>query len=129
MRISPDLYAELIAHAREEAPKECCGLIAASEGTVIGVHRATNAADAPRYRFEIDRQELYDLTQELGDDLDAIYHSHPRTAPEPSLTDIEFAKLWPGITWIIVGYAESDPQVRAWLIDGGEATETELSIG
>lgn len=131
MRMAPELYAQMIEHARSEAPNECCGMIGSRGGQVVKLYPAANAADSPRYRFEIAGQELYNVLSEIEEEseLGGIYHSHPRTAPEPSLTDIKYAELWPDLTWIIVGFAEHEPDVRAWRIEDGEVTEAELVVG
>ncbi len=46
MRIAPELYDEIVAHARREAPNECCGLIASLDGSAVAVHPAVNQAAA-----------------------------------------------------------------------------------
>src|SRR5437879_1558107 len=107
MRISTELYHEMVAHARDEAPNECCGLVASDDGDAVKVYRATNIHASP-LRFEIDPKEALRLTNEIegtGLDMGAIYHSHTRSEPEPSQTDIIFAEGWPGVLWIIVGLA------------------------
>jgi proteasome lid subunit RPN8/RPN11 len=130
MRITRDLLDEMIAHAREEAPNECCGMVASREGEAVTVHRAVNTEASP-LRFVIDSREQLQLLNEIEDaglDMGAIYHSHTRTAPEPSQTDITFAQGWPGVAWIIVGLGDSEPEVRAWLIEGSRVSETELDV-
>ena len=130
MKIARDLYEEIIDHARAEAPNECVGLVASRNGDAVSVHRAVNAESSP-LRFSIDSREQLQLTIEIEDaglDLGAIYHSHTRTAPEPSQTDINFAKGWPGVLWIIVGLAGGQPDVRTWLIDGGQVSKAELVV-
>jgi proteasome lid subunit RPN8/RPN11 len=130
--ISRALLDELIAHALEEAPNECCGIVSVDAGATNGqpraarVHRAVNAAASP-LRFEVDGRELLgaiDDIERAGRELGAIYHSHTRSAPYPSQTDINFAVNWPGVEWIIVGLAGGEqPEVRSYLIDGAEVTE------
>ena len=131
MRIAPELYAQMIEQARAEAPNECCGMIGSRDGAAVSMYPTVNAANEPRYRFEMDGQEQYNVWRQIEEEaeLGAIYHSHPRTAPEPSLTDIKYAEFWPGVVWIIVGFVETEPQVRAWLIDGDEVRETKLEVG
>ena len=58
-----------------------------------------------------------------GCELGAIYHSHTRTAPYPSQTDINFAANWPGVEWIIVGLA-GDRARGALLSDRGRQGAT-----
>ena len=129
MRIPRALIEGLIEHAREEAPNECCGVLAVEDGDLtraVRLHRAVNVAASP-LRFEVDGLELLhtiEAIEEDGYELGAIYHSHTRTAPYPSQTDINFAANWPGVEWIIVGLADGqEPQARSYLIDGGEIEE------
>src|SRR5436305_3674663 len=93
MRIARAQYDEMIAHAREEAPNECCGMIASRNGDAVTLYRATNTAASP-LRYEIDGAEQYRIQMEIDDadlDLGAIYHSHTRSQPYPSQTDINLA--------------------------------------
>jgi proteasome lid subunit RPN8/RPN11 len=132
MNISGPLLAELLTHAREQAPHECCGVVAVAPGLparAAKVHRAVNTAASP-LRFEVDGRELLKLIDSIeadGHELGAIYHSHTRTAPYPSQTDINFAANWPGVEWIIVGLADGEaPTVRSYLIDGGQVKEVAI---
>jgi [CysO sulfur-carrier protein]-S-L-cysteine hydrolase len=131
MRIASELYDEIVAHARAEAPNECCGMIAARDGQAVRVYRTTNAAASP-LRFEIHPDEQIRVHTEIEAaqlDLGAIYHSHTRTAPNPSQTDINFAAWWPGVLWIIVGFDNGQTDVRTWRIAEGEVSEAELLVG
>lgn len=130
MKIARQLFDEMIAHAREEAPNECCGMVGSSDGHAVEVYRATNAEASP-LRFRIDPEEQLELHNKIDDaglDLGAIYHSHTRTAPKPSQTDINFAKLWPGVLWIIVGLADGEPEVQTWRIEGGQVSDAKLVV-
>jgi proteasome lid subunit RPN8/RPN11 len=126
VRIAPDLLEAIVEHARRDAPNECCGMVAMRDGTAASVHAAENTAASP-FRFEVDGMELHRTLTEIEDagcELGAIYHSHTRSEPYPSQTDVNFAANWPGVEWIIVGLADGDePVVRSYLIDGGAITE------
>ena len=130
MRIAVPLYHEMVEHAREEAPDECCGMVAGHDGELVKVYRATNVEHS-HLRFMIDPKDQLRIDRDIDDaglELTAIYHSHTRTEPKPSETDKVFAKLWPGVLWIIVGLAGEEPEVRTWRIDDGQATEAELVV-
>jgi [CysO sulfur-carrier protein]-S-L-cysteine hydrolase len=130
MRISSELYQELIDHAQSEAPNECCGMIAVREGEAVRVIRARNAAQSP-LRYEIDGVEqlkIYNEIEDAGLDLGAIYHSHTRTEPYPSQTDISLA-FYPESLYVIVGVAGPEPEVRAFSIRDGQVGEAELQVG
>src|SRR5947209_15828518 len=130
MRIPRELYEQMIEHARAEAPNECVGLLASRDGAAEKLYRATNAAASP-LRFEIDGGEqirYHNDIEDSGLELGAIYHSHTRTEPRPSQTDINFAAGWPGVLWVIVGLASGEPDVRTWEIDGARVTQAELVV-
>jgi [CysO sulfur-carrier protein]-S-L-cysteine hydrolase len=136
MNISRKLLDELVAHALEDPGNEVCGVVSveperAADGAALAVrvHRARNLHASP-LRFEIDPKELLMLSntiEEHGWEIGAIYHSHVRSRPYPSQTDINFAANWPGVEWIIVGLADGEaPEVRSYLIESGEVQEVPL---
>jgi len=130
MRISQALVDDMVAHAREDNPNECCGLVSSGEGEAVTVYRTTNT-EASVFRFVIDPSEqlrIYNEIEDAGLDLGAIYHSHTRSEPYPSQTDINFAKDWPGVLWIIIGLANGDPEVRTYEIRDGQVADAELEI-
>jgi [CysO sulfur-carrier protein]-S-L-cysteine hydrolase len=130
MRIARDLYEEMVAHAREEAPNECVGMVGSTDGRAVAVYRAENAEASPlRFRIDPEEQlELHNKIEDAGLELGAIYHSHTRTEPRPSQTDINFAKLWPGVLWIIVGLDGNQAEVKTWRIDDGHVSDADLVV-
>jgi proteasome lid subunit RPN8/RPN11 len=131
LRISRQLLDEVVAHARAEAPKECCGMIAASDGRALAVHRARNAARSPKLRYEMDTRDQHDIfmaIEDAGNEIGAIYHSHPRSEPVPSQTDINLAKWWPDPLYVIVGLEQPEAEVRAWRIVDGTVAEAALEV-
>ena len=138
MKISPEQLEEMIAHALEDAPNECCGMVAARDGEAVRVYRAVNAAASPR-RYEVDPRDQLRFHEEIeheGLSLGAIYHSHTRSEPYPSQTDINLAltpdggeELWPGTVYVIVGLAQDEPEVRAFrIVPGGQVNEVALEV-
>ncbi len=102
-------------------------MIASRGGEAVRIYRATNAASSP-LRYEIDGVEQYRIQMEIEDsglDLGAIYHSHTRTEPYPSQTDINLA-FYPEAVYVIVGLAGDQPEVRAFQIRDGQVQEAEL---
>jgi proteasome lid subunit RPN8/RPN11 len=129
MRMAKQLLDEIVDHARAEAPIECCGMVASRDGAAMRVYRATNAAASP-LRYEIDGAEQYRIQMEIEDaglDLGAIYHSHTRTEPYPSQTDINLA-FYPEAVYVIVGLAGDQPDVRSYEIRDGRVQEAELVV-
>jgi proteasome lid subunit RPN8/RPN11 len=129
MEISRDMYDEMIAHAQADKPNECCGMIASLDGRATAVYRATNTAHSP-LKYEIDGLEQYRIQTEIEDagwDLGAIYHSHTRSAPYPSQTDINLA-FYPQTLYVIVGVHGPEPIVRAFRIVDAKVEEVELTV-
>lgn len=121
-------WDELIEHAREEAPNECCGYARGRDGRLERTFRADNPRRSP-YGYELDPKSLL-AANELDDEgwEVAIYHSHPRSPAEPSQTDINLA-TYPHWTYLIVSLAEGrEPHVRAWRIADGRVEEERIEV-
>ena len=121
---------EIIAHAREDAPNECCGLIAGNDGSATKLYRALNAEASP-YRYNVDPKDLLRIYRDIdgnGWDVLAIYHSHTHTKAYPSPTDVRLA-AWPEAYYVIVSLEdEANPVLRAFRIEDGQVTEEELRV-
>lgn len=129
MKIAQELIDDLIAHAREEAPNECCGLLGAKDGRATTVYRAENEFASPT-RFRIRNEyALLRRIEDAGEELGAIYHSHTASEAYPSQTDVNLAELWPDPLWVICSLAGADPDVRAFSIRDGGIEEVELVVG
>jgi proteasome lid subunit RPN8/RPN11 len=120
VKISQDLIDEMVAHAREDVPNECCGMIGGRDGVATRVVRVKNAAASP-LRYEMDSQEMIRAYNELEaeGELLGIYHSHTKSAAYPSQTDVNQGQNWPEQLYVIVSLADPDaPDVKAfWLRD------------
>jgi proteasome lid subunit RPN8/RPN11 len=121
LQLTAHQIAAIIAHAREAAPQECCGLIGgSSEGRAQTIYRARNVATDPLVTYEAAAEDLFAAQRamrEHGEQLLAIYHSHPRaTDPEPSPTDVRLA-YYPSAVYLIAGLGNDEPCLRAFRID------------
>jgi [CysO sulfur-carrier protein]-S-L-cysteine hydrolase len=130
MRISDPIRGDLVAHARADAPNECCGMIAAADGRLTSYFPAANEFNSPM-RFQIDSGDQLRITNEIearGEEIGAIFHSHPNSEAYPSQTDVNLARWWPGVLWLICSLAEDEPVVRGFAIDDGRIEEVELVV-
>jgi len=129
MRIPKEIYEELLTHAREDAPNECCGLIGGGDGVAKTVYRARNAEASP-LRYNLDPQDQFRIMSEMeerGEELSAIYHSHTASPAYPSQTDINLA-AYPDALYLIVSLAEGEKDLRGFRIEDGDVSEVELEI-
>ena len=122
LRIPQAVLDDLVAHARELSPSECCGFLAGVNGTVTRLYRIGNVVahegaveqasfdDAkmdhlgrlsPEERAEIafvmDSHDMFKAVKDmrtLGLELQVVYHSHPHDPARPSVTDIKIASEW-----------------------------------
>jgi [CysO sulfur-carrier protein]-S-L-cysteine hydrolase len=123
-------HDEIIAHAREDEPDECCGILAGQDGKVLRLYRMTNVERSP-YRYSMDTKELFQTYREIEDqgwELMAIYHSHTHTEAHPSQTDVRLA-TFPDAYYILVSLMDKEnPAVRAFHIQEGTITEQEMRV-
>ena len=122
---------EMVAHAREEAPNECCGIIGGADGHATKLFRAKNSEASP-YRYSVDAKDLFRIYRECEENdwnFLAIYHSHTASEAYPSPTDVRLA-FWPEAYYILVSLKdEANPIVRAFRILDGTVTEEDLRAG
>jgi proteasome lid subunit RPN8/RPN11 len=121
--VPPAVREELAAHAREEAPNECCGLLVLRDGTAERYVPGRNAAASP-YRFELDVDPETWFLEDEGYEL-AVFHSHLSSPPRPSRTDVENVGLWAGRPYFI--YTLRTGELAGWRIENG-STEP-LALG
>ena len=134
LRIEQRHASEMIAHAIEDDPDECCGILAGTEQAVSELYRVTNTAHSP-YRYLMDPQEQLNAmldSERKGWDLLAFYHSHTHTPAYPSPTDVRMAleSGWLDVYYILVSLEDKDvPQIRAFHVtDEGDIVEEELEV-
>lgn len=115
----------VIAHARREYPRECCGFLIGDRGRVLHVLPLPNVDSRPRVRFRIDdrhhievRRTLRQLQPPLA--IVGVYHSHPDGPAEPSEADCREANY---SAWIfaVVAVSKLRAQVKLFKIRDGRA--------
>jgi len=110
----------MIAHLQRVAPQEGCGLIAFAAGRpgrAVQLFEGTNT-ERSTTRYNMDPGEVLAALNEMerrGWELGAIYHSHPRSAAEPSETDLAYF-YYPDALMVIVSLAGPSPELRAYRV-------------
>lgn len=118
-------------HARAAYPNEACGLISGSDGRVTHITPIDNVAATPQTHFEMHpQQQIAEMKRiiKAGEDLIAIYHSHPKTDPVPSQTDVHYAAYPEAIT-LIVSLQRATPRFQAWYLRHEACNPVTVHIG
>ena len=126
IQISRATIDDIVAHARETAPGECCGLLLGQGDAVVASARAVNIASDPTRRFEIDPQDHIDARRDArrrGLAVLGFYHSHPRSSAGPSPTDLAEAN-YPDHLYLIVSLAAAAPDLGLFRLEGGNFQAT-----
>jgi proteasome lid subunit RPN8/RPN11 len=117
----------IIAHARAEAPAECCGMLVGAGTAIDEAAPARNVSASPT-RFLIDPRDHLDArraARSRGLEVLGFYHSHPTSPAWPSPSDITEA-AYPDAVYLIVSLAGGAAEARLFRIAGGSAIELPL---
>ena len=124
---------EMIEHAVQENPNECCGILAGKDGLISALYRVRNSTPSP-YRYVMDPKEQMNVmkeSDELGLDLMAFYHSHTHSPAYPSETDTRMAveSGWVDFCYVLVSLEKQEPEVRFYMVDAkGDISNEEFEI-
>jgi len=135
MRIQRAALDVIREHARRDHPHECCGLLIGTSGEVVEAVPTTNVAADPLRRFEVAPPEHLAQIRRCRAPQAAgaaalavvgVYHSHPRSSPEPSPTDVEQA--FEEFLYLIAGPVEGDRalEIRGYRLTAGRFEPAEL---
>jgi proteasome lid subunit RPN8/RPN11 len=127
--LSRPVIDAIVAHARAEAPNECCGLLTGRGNLAAAAIPTRNALASPT-RFLVDPRDHFDVLRRARSRSEAVigaYHSHVASPAEPSKTDLEEATD-PGLVHVIVSLAGAEADVRAFRIVGGRFCSVALRM-
>jgi proteasome lid subunit RPN8/RPN11 len=128
--LKPVLAQEIVAYAREAQPDECCGVILGLRETAEQIIPIPNIAAEPKYNYQMDEKSLLKaLYQAEYMQLEVIgfYHSHPRTEPIPSPTDVQLVN-YPDAAYVIAGLQNGEARLAAWSIKQDQVKPIELVV-
>jgi proteasome lid subunit RPN8/RPN11 len=128
VRLAAGVRDRIIAHAVEERPNECCGLLVGRPLVIEACVPAANVDPDPRRRYRIDPATHIALNRRLrGSRLRVVgaYHSHPRTAATPSDSDVSEA-AYPEFVWVIVSLQHETPSLLAYRVEAGSVVPVRM---
>jgi proteasome lid subunit RPN8/RPN11 len=131
VRVRRAAIDDIVSHAREQSPNECCGLLVGTADEVVWAERARNLRPSPN-RFLIDPDAHFAAikhAREAGLAVMGAYHSHPLTAALPSATDLAEVS-YPDFLHVIVSLAgpAGGPEARGFRFGEGNFHSVELVL-
>lgn len=153
LKIPRQILDDMIAHARELDPHECCGLLAGTNGAVSRHYRITNTVAKDARAMEVfdgadvkqlgnlsdstkaevayfmDPQEMLTAFKDMRQrnlELTVIYHSHTHSPAYPSATDVGLA-YYPDAAHLIISLEhKTAPDLRAYWIKDRQVARAEF---
>lgn len=104
IQLSRKLTNQLLHLAQLSPDTEICGLVSSQNGMPCHCYPVANVADQPAQRFLLNgagQIAALKAMRERGEELFAIYHSHPTAPAIPSSTDLELA-AYPDALYLII---------------------------
>ncbi|MBK9131584.1 MAG: M67 family metallopeptidase [Gammaproteobacteria bacterium] len=131
LRLPRRIINQLLDHARAFPGQEVCGLISARDGAALRAIPVANISPRPEHRYAMDpagQIAALRAMRESGEDLLAIYHSHPVSPAAPSSIDIAEAG-YPDTTYLIISLnTKGVLEMRGFRIRAGGVREVVLEI-
>ena len=137
MQVRPEAVDAIVAHARRDSPRECCGLLIGNELEVFEAVAAVNVAVDPIRNYQVSPVDHFTQIKRCRDmassgaaavNVIGAYHSHPHSVPEPSPTDLDGA--FGDFLYVIAGPVEGSAQLelRAYRLQVGRFTDVPLAV-
>ena len=129
LNIPNNIFEQMLAQAKAQAPIEACGILAGRDGQVERFYEMTNA-DQSSDHFMMTPQEQFKVVKDIRSaalEMLAIYHSHPESPARPSAEDIRLA-VTPGVIYVIVSLQNTEPVIKGFLIEEDSVTEVPVRI-
>jgi proteasome lid subunit RPN8/RPN11 len=131
IQIPRKLTNQLLHLAQLSPDLEICGLVSSQNGVPCACYPVANVAEQPAQRFLLDAAAqiaALKVMRERGEELFAIYHSHPTAPAIPSNTDLELAAYPDALTLIISLNTKGVLEMRGFYINQQVAQEIPLTL-
>lgn len=131
MELPRPLVNQLLHYAQINPEQEVCGLISSKQGLPEQCYPVKNAAEQPQRRFAMEEAQLVATLRQIreqGEELLAIFHSHPSTSAEPSNIDLE-EDQYPEVMKLIISLDTTGVlEMRAFYTRNGKIEPIELTV-
>lgn len=132
IQISRKLTNELLHLAQISPDREICGLVSSINQQPVRCYPIKNVAALPQQQFLLDAEQqiaAMKTMRDQGEELFAIFHSHPTSPAIPSTTDLELAAYDDALYLIISLNTKGVLEMRGFNIHQKTAQEVVLTMG
>ena len=137
MQVRREAVDAIAAHARRDSPRECCGLLIGTEFEIVEAVATVNIATEPLRSYLVSPVDHFAQIKRgrevvskgvIVANVIGVYHSHPRSAPVPSPTDLEEA--FEEVLYIIAGQVDDSEQFefRGYRLQKGQFEDVQLAV-
>ena len=131
VQLPRQIASELLQLAQQSPDTEICGLVSRKNNQSLRCYPIENVANEPQKQFLLDaKQQITALKtmRENGEELFAIYHSHPNAPACPSAADLDMANYEDSLYFIISLSTKGILELRAFEIKNKIATEVQITL-
>lgn len=128
IRVRYETARQIADHAKTMYPEEACGLLGGTGTHITHAYPVTNMAANAGSNFQLDPNEQLQALKHIdliGLNWIGVYHSHPRSNPIPSQSDITGSND-PNLIHLIVSLKSNKPKLKAWKISEFEILPLEV---
>ncbi|MBM7573682.1 Mov34/MPN/PAD-1 family protein [Aquibacillus albus] len=118
------IYNQMVENGRSNLPYETCGLLSGIDDYVQSIWHLENEVKSVS-RFFVKKETVEETMRkinQLEEQVLAIYHTHPTTAPVPSSYDI-FNHPDEKVSMLIISYKTNPPITKWYNIQGSKYVE------
>jgi proteasome lid subunit RPN8/RPN11 len=130
VKVAEKVLDDMFAHARQEAPGECCGLLIGDRYSIDRNVRARNR-ESGTSRYLIDPDDHFAAIHAARVENRRVigaYHSHPATAAQPSESDLAEASGGSDFLYVIISLAKTEGDVFAYRLKHGRVIPVLLAL-
>lgn len=121
----------ILNHAKENYPKEACGILCGKGNKITKVYNMKNTSENPETCYFMAPEEQLNVFKEIRNEnleMIAIYHSHTNSPPYPSKRDIDLA-FYDDAYYVIISFTDfENPDIKTYKITNGNIKEENIKI-
>lgn len=125
------LINQILEQSQQSPTKEICGLISSHNKHPAHCYPVANASEDPVHRYSMDPKLQIDALRtmrERGEELYAIYHSHPETPASPSDEDLRQSSYPDALNIIVSMGTTGTLQLRGFRFKDNTATAVDICV-